>query len=238
MKKYLFIVLFTLAVNNSFAIEKNPIVDVNVVEEFGLWRVYNKGVSIFIVDSLRGRVILIANDGSFSYFLPEGGWYSYSPFSTGATRLGISAYPSSIFKTATSIIAPTAHLKNGLFDFEESKFQINGETMIIYDKDNYNDATKEASLKMVLNKYSNRVLVEGPKSTSNFEPTDVISASDVAGPAKILGDCNANYNPTTRILSIPCFNIGNERTIHQINLNQTPDTLNFSADLQTFIRVQ
>ncbi len=110
--------------------------------------------------------------------------------------------------------------------------------MFIYYQGNYNNATKKASLKMVLNKYSNRVLVEGPENTNNFEPTDVVSVSDIAGPAKILGDCNANYNPATGILSIPCFSIGNDRTVNQINLNQTPDTLDFSADLQTFIRVQ
>ncbi len=163
----------------------------------------------------------------------------YSSFSSGTTSLSSNpSYPNSEFKTATETIAPTAHLQNGLFNFEELSFQIDGDTMIIYDKKNYNDATKEASLKMVLNKYSNRVLVEGPENTSNFEPTDVVSPSDIAGPAKILGDCNANYDPATGILSIPCFSIGNERTVHQINLNQIPDTVDFSADLQTFIRVQ
>jgi hypothetical protein len=238
MKKYLSIVLLALTVNSSFAAENDPIVDVNVVEEFGIWRVYNSGDDIYIVDSIKGRIIRVEDDGYFYYHLPEGGRYSYPPSNSGTAEIVTIAYPNSIFNTATETITPTAHLQEGLFSFEESRFLINGETMLIYDKDNYNDATKKASLKMVLNKYSNRVLVEGPENTNNFEPTDVVNASDIAGPAKILGDCNANYNPATGILSIPCFSIGNDRTVHQINLNQTPETLNFSADLQTFIRVQ
>ena len=240
MKKYLFIVFLILAVNNSFAVEKDPIIDINVVEEFGIWRVYNSGSNIYIVDSLRGRMISAGNyiNGGFKYHLPEGGVYTYSSFSSGAESLDGSSYPNSEFKIATETIVPTAHLQNGVFNFEDSIFQIDGDTMIIYDKKNYNDATKEASLKMVLNKYSNRVLVEGSENTSNFEPTDVVSPSDIAGPAKILGDCNANYNPATGILNIPCFSIGNDRTVHQINLNQISDTVDFSADLQTFIRVQ
>jgi hypothetical protein len=32
--------------------------------------------------------------------------------------------------------------------------------------------------------------------------------------------------------------MGNDRTVHQINLNQIPGTVDFSADLETFIRVQ
>ena len=238
MKKYLSIVLLALTVNCSFATENDPIVDVNVVEEFGIWRVYNSGNYIYIVDSIKGRIIQVEKDGYIHYRLPEGGYYTYAPNNIGTSAIGTSAYPNSIFNIATETITPTAHLQDGFFDFEESRFQINGETMFIYDKDNYNDATKKASLKMVLNKYSNRVLVEGPENTSNFEPTDVVSASDIAGPAKILGDCNANYNPATGILSIPCFSIGNDRTVHQINLNKKPETLDFSADLQTFIRVQ
>lgn len=51
-------------------------------------------------------------------------------------------------------------------------------------------------------------------------------------------DCSANYNPATGILSVPCFNIGSDRTIYQINLKQIPETLDFSADLPSFIRVQ
>ncbi len=238
MKKYLLIVLLALTVNSSFAAESDPIVDVNVVEEFGIWRVYNSGDEIYIVDSIKGRIIRVEDDGYFNYHLPEGGRYSYSTGNIGTTEIVAFAYPNSIFNTATETITPTAHLQDGFFNFEESRFQINGETMFIYYQGNYNDATKKASLKMVLNKYSNRVLVEGPENTNNFEPTDVVSVSDIAGPAKILGDCNANYNPATGILSIPCLSIGNDRTVHQINLNKMPDTLDFSADLQTFIRVQ
>ncbi|MCF6203573.1 MAG: hypothetical protein L3J59_07880 [Methylococcaceae bacterium] len=240
MKKYLSIVLLALTINSSFAVENNPIVDVNVVEEFGIWRVYNSGDEIYVVDSIKGRIITAGDyiNGGFQYYLPEGDVYVYSSFSSGTTSISSASYPNSEFKTATETIAPTAHLQNGLFNFEEISFQIDGDTMIIYDKKNYNEATKEASLKMVLNKYSNRVLVEGPENTNNFEPTDVVGPGDIAGPAKILGDCNANYNPATGILSIPCFSMGNDRTVHQINLNQIPGTVDFSADLDTFIRVQ
>ncbi len=61
MKKYLFIILLALITTNSFATEKDPIVDVNVVEEFGIWRVYNSGSRIYIVDSLKGRIISVGD---------------------------------------------------------------------------------------------------------------------------------------------------------------------------------
>ncbi len=142
MKKYLSIVLLVLTFNNSFAAENNPIVDVNVVEEFGIWRVYNSGSYIYIVDSIKGRIIRVEDDGYFNYHLPEGGSYQYQPGTSGTTAINTTiAYPNSIFSTVTETITPTAHLQDGLFGFEKSKFQINGETMFIYDKDNYNNVT-------------------------------------------------------------------------------------------------
>ncbi len=72
MKKYLSIVLLALTVNSSFAAESDPIVDVNVVEEFGIWRVYNSGDEIYIVDSIKGRIIEVYNGGQINYYLPEG----------------------------------------------------------------------------------------------------------------------------------------------------------------------
>lgn len=189
MKKYLFLALLALTANNSFAVDKEPIVDVNVVEEFGIWRIYNSGDNIYIVDSLKGRIIRAGDNGYFNYHPLEGGVYSYSPSNDGTSSISSSSldYPQSIANIATTTTV-TAHLQNGIFGFEESNFQVDGDTLFIYDEDNYNGATKDASLKMVLNKFSNRVLVEGSKNTSNFEPTIVVSADDITGPAKILGD--------------------------------------------------
>jgi hypothetical protein len=238
MKKYLSIVLLALTVNSSFAAENDPIVDVNVVEEFGIWRVYNDGTYIYFSDKEDKHYLKVGfttNDPVFSG--PDGRLLLHDTGTAGQLGFIDDNHPYALSAAKALEIEPSGHLQAGRYGFGDKQFIVTEDSITVFNKGN-KDSLGNIFPSTVLKKYSNGIVREGTSTSTIVEATKVLDKNNIAGPAAVLGDCNAKYDPATGILSIPCFSIGNDRTVHQINLNQIPDTVDFSADLQTFIRVQ
>ncbi len=232
-----FLILISIS-SMSFALEvqKNPIVDINQVQSFGIWRIYNAGDKLYLIDSLKGRIVEAT---TLNYYPSSEDDFFYFFFShTGSASSTSGNYPNKAAAKATQ--TPNAIIQDGFFGYQNTRLSIEGDNMSIFpiSNNNYDAINNTARFKMVLNKYSNRIFVKGPDTETNFEPNVTVTSSNMPTAVRTLGNCAANYNPATGTLTVPCFTIGDERTIYEIDLKQFPDTLNFGADLPSFKTIQ
>jgi len=218
----------------------DPVVDVTQAKIFGLWRVYNSGSTIYIVDKEKRRFLRMdASSNRPVYYNEER--LAFSLFDNGTSKAGnilSETHPWLKDVETAKNIEVSAHLLNGLFGFGEKRFQVDNETLTIYNQSDLDDTTQTLKTQITLKKYSNAVINKGTQTVSNFEESIVIAPSNILVPPRILGDCVTTYSNETQKLIIPCLVINGQTIIYEIQLKQTPDTLNFTADLFSFKRVQ
>ncbi len=240
MKKYSAFLLWIFSFSVFAETLINPVVDVNQVKAFGLWRIYNAGSTIYIVDKEKTRFLRMDLSTNRPTYYDENR-LAYSLFSNGSSKSGsiLSAtHPWIKDVDAAKNQTVNANLLNGLFGFGEKRFKVENNNLIIYNVTDLNEQTQILKTQITLKKYSNAVINEGSQTVSNFEESIVISPSNILIPPRIIGDCATTYSSENQKLTIPCLVINGQTIIYEIELNQIPETLNFQTDLSSFERVQ
>lgn len=240
-------ILFVTFSHVSFATEvEDPIVDVNKTKEFGLWRIYNAGTTITILDTQKGsffRINVTGNNPSYYAAVEQEankqGYLLHKSGTAGSLSTLDASHPYQQEANQAAQTEISAHLQNGVtYGYGVKRFRVQDDMLIVYDEGDFDEISGLALAKLVLNKFSNGVVYEGFSTTAKFDPTIIINAEEIPGPAKVLGDCSATYSSAEQKLTIPCLSIDGSNAIYEIDLNQTPSTVNFSADLNTFTQVQ
>lgn len=248
MKNFLlFILLFVTFSHISFAADvEDPIVDVNKTKEFGLWRIYNSGTTITVLDTKKGSFFRMeATSGNPQYYAiveqetEKQGFLLHDSGTAGSLSALSTSHPYQQAANQAAITEISAHLQEGtVYGFGEKRFRVQDDVLTIYNEVDFDVIADRASSQLVLKKFTNGVVYEGTSTTAKFDPTIIVNAENIPGPARVLGDCVATYSSAEQKLTIPCLKFAGDNTIYEINLNQFPDTINFSADLDTFSEVQ
>ncbi len=190
---------------------KNPIINMNKVVNFGIWRVYNSGNSIYFVDQKEGNSLFVGvkmGKDEFRFSSTDG--TTVLLFDGSIMRFGGKSWVPIEARTNESI----GKLKNGRYGFGSTRFLVKENTITIFDVDNETEsgAIMPAT---TLNKYANGVTYTGTAAPIIIDPTTVLDASDIVGSAVVLGDCLASYSGPEEII-IPCLSVEGSDTVYRV----------------------
>jgi len=241
------IVLYLLT--NSLANAEEPpeeLKDVALVADhkkavgFGIWRIYNTGTTVYIIDEKDKRWIQsgwTTNDphfwdGDFSRLLLGSG-------SVGELEIGLDH--EYFAEVSEGLAAPISkQLADGIYSFGDKRFEVKGDHLAVYNRGARN-GEELPTPGAIINKYSNGLLHNGMEMQHTIEPSVVLDANSVSTPTLIEGDCLATYSAETGLVNIPCLNLigGSNNTIYQVKQHQIPGSLTFEVNENTDVsRVQ
>ncbi|HFD12253.1 MAG TPA: hypothetical protein ENJ32_07270 [Crenotrichaceae bacterium] len=165
--------LFCLLVTNGYARTYelpvvNPIVGVDRVIEFGIWRLYNKGTRMVITDPDMEHVLIVKP--TFKSTVVSTPEKTYNLVVNGTS--GILKPTNTFYNMAqTALFSRTAgRMQNARYRFGNKIFQVIDDTMTIFYAED-EDESGVAIPRIVINKFSNRVEHIGTRHVSVIDPT-------------------------------------------------------------------
>jgi len=222
MKKYFTLLSFVFLLNSPLAtaeevLVSNPIVIVNKALEFGIWRIYNDGNEIAIVDRVEGNYL----DFSYpSFYSKDGGLYLDSDGTSSQT---------SIYTNEEALQAESkGELQDGRYGFLDKRYVVKGDTLTIFDIEDELSPGNVSSYQ-VLEKNSNGLKHVGTETTTIVEATKTVDGNSVAAPVGAPGDCLAKYFPATGEVVIPCLSVDGEEIVYHVKQHQVPGTMTFEV---------
>jgi hypothetical protein len=151
----------------------DPVVSANKALDFGIWRVYNEGARIFIIDSNRSYYLqvkptqksIIVNTPDATYTLVDNGTSGANP-------------PTDTFDNIAQIglnVESKGQMTNARYKFGNKIFLVNGDTMTIFNFQDEDLATGNVTPRTVIKKYSNGIEHIGTRSISVIDESFSIS---------------------------------------------------------------
>ncbi len=222
MKKYFTLLSFVFLLNSSLvaaeeALVSNPIVIVNRALEFGIWRIYNDGNEIAIVDRVDGNYL--ETDSNY-FYSKEGGLY----FSNDGTAT------QTVIRTKEEALQAVSkgQLQDGRYGYLNKRFVVKGDTLTIFHID-AELSPGNVSTFQVLEKNSNGLTHVGTETTTTVEATKTLDGNNVIVPTGIPSDCLASYLPATGEVIIPCLSVEGSNTVYRVKQHQIPGTMTFEV---------
>jgi hypothetical protein len=165
----MFLLLFNILVTAENLPVINPIVSATKALDFGIWKVYNAGTRIFIIDPDSTYYLqvkptaksIIVETPEISYTLVDNG-------TTGANT------PSDINDDIAQIglgAESKGQMLNARYQFGNKIFLVNGDTMTIFNIQDEDAVTGVAAPRTVINKYSNSIEHIGTRHVSVIDET-------------------------------------------------------------------
>jgi hypothetical protein len=241
MKKYFLLLSFALYLMNfsiASADEAPIIVDQKKSISFGIWRIYNSGSVIYIIDEEDKRFVRADPSNNLYNFFVER--QQNVLHRTGA--IGDAGVASSNSVPVTEAVEGletnlSGHLRDGRYSFGSKRFDVVGDTLALF-YDGQAGLSGDTAPLTILKKYSNGLEHQGESLRHTFDPTVVLDINDVPGPVVTVGDCLATYFPETGRVDIPCLSVKGRNTIYSVGQQKQPDSLTFEVNDNDIIRVQ
>ncbi len=239
MKKYFLLLSFALYLMNSSitSAEDAPlIVDQKKAISFGIWRIYNTGDAIFIIDEEDRRFVHILIYGSYEYRFFVDGQVNVLLDSGSILDGGvISSDPSRLVEGLETKLS--GHLRDGRYSYGQKRFDVVDDTLTLFYKGE-TDLTGKTPRLTILKKYSNGLVHQGRDLTHTFDPSVVLDKNDVPGSIVTVGDCLVTYLPETGRVDIPCLSVKGRNTIYNVELQKQADSMAFEVNDNDIVRVQ
>ncbi|MCF6203759.1 MAG: hypothetical protein L3J59_08830 [Methylococcaceae bacterium] len=223
MKKYFTLLVLAILLNSPLAtaeetLVSNPIVIVNRALEFGIWRIYNDGDEIFIVDRVDGNYL----DTYGSYFYTKEGGLRLRADGTSSRTA------SSNTKEEALQAESKGQLQDGRYGFLKKRFVVKGDTLTIFTIDK-ELSPGNVSTYQVLEKYSNGLTHVGTDTTTIVEATKTVDENSNTIPTGMPSNCLASYLPATGEVIIPCLSVEGSNIVYRVKQHQVPGTMTFEV---------
>jgi hypothetical protein len=241
MKKFLLLLgtlLYVLNFSLAMAEDAPLIAERKKAVSFGIWRIYNTGDDIFIIDEKDRRFIHAEWTTNEYQFNIKNQGLLLGRRGTIPDLLVLSPNTSTIKNREEGLEAKiSGHLKDGLYSFGAKRFEVKGETLALFFNGQAGLSSDTVPL-TILKKFSNGLVHHGTSLSNTIDPSVVIDVNDVPGPAVVVGDCLATYSPETGRVEIPCLSIKGNNTIYHVGQQKLPDSSTFEVNDNDIIRVQ
>jgi hypothetical protein len=209
----------------------NPIVATDKALEFGVWRVYNAGNAILLIDTEGSRYIELSSSLEYVQEVDK----EFLLFESGESAMNSADSMFDVNVQNALIAESNGQLIDARYIFGNRVYLVNDDTLTIFDT-NDEDSSGDITPRIVINRFSNRVEYTGTTTISVFDPTVSITPPGDDFSARLDVDGNgANDALTDGLLIIRyLFGLRGEALISgAIAPDATRDT---AADIESFLR--
>ncbi len=209
----------------------NPIVATDRALEFGVWRVYNAGNTILLIDTEGSRYIELSS--SLEYVQEVGKEFLLFESGGSAMNSADSMFDENVQSALTA--ESNGQLNNARYLFGIRAYLVNEDTLTIFDIDD-EDGSGDITPRIVINRFSNRVEYTGTTTISVFDPTVSITPPGDDFSARLDVDGNGSNDALTDGLLVIryLFGLRGEALIASaIGADATRTT---AADIESFLK--
>lgn len=156
----------------------NPIVSATKALDFGIWRVYNAGTRVFVIDPDRSYYLQVKpTSKSIIVETPE---ISYTLVDNGTTGANTPTDITDELAQAGLDAESKGQMINARYQFGNKIFLVDGDTMTIFNIQDEDQLTGVAAPRTMINKYSNGIAHVGTRHVSVIDETFSITPPDTS----------------------------------------------------------
>jgi len=243
MKNKISILSAILLLASSFANAEVPadapedapfVAELNQAVGFGIWRIYNDGINVYITDEQDKRFLKVEPTGNTPNFW-DGDLFKVLHGNGAIDGFELDIDHRYFVEASEGLAVPISkQLAEGIYSFGVKRFEVKGDTLAVY---NWGDENPEELPRpsVIIRKYSNGLFSNGIDMQQTIEPSIVLDANGASVPPLVKGDCLATYSPETGLVDIPCVKLlgGSNNAINRVKQHQIPGSLTFEVNENT-----